>query len=329
MVNAKKYILAKQFDGEPKESDIKLVAEELPPLKDNEILCEAVYWSVDPYMRAYMPRYTAGTPMFGEQVANNVNYVGKYVVANFGWRTHTIANVTDPSLSSFYPFQVLPDLGKFPLSLALGALGMPGNTAYFGLKEICQPKAGEVVVVSGAAGAVGNHVGQIARILGISSSPDSTLYKIFTNSSSVRYFSFAMVSLTHKQQRDNEKDIRLHRSLEVGGTISSTVINHMRDFGRISVCGAISAYNAKKGELNTAPIVQPPIVMKQLKMEGFIVTRWSQRWQEGIKQNLKWIEEGKIKWRETVTEGFENMPKAFFGMLKGENFGKAVIKAKL
>ncbi|KAJ9598131.1 hypothetical protein L9F63_026764, partial [Diploptera punctata] len=146
MVKTKKYVLRKQFDGLPKVSDIQLVEEELPPLKKDEILCEAAYWTVDPYMRAYMSRYPVGTPMFGEQVAKIIEShhpsypVGRYVVGFLGWRTHSIINVTDSSNSSFLPFHLVPDIGNLPLSLALGVLGMPGNTAYFGFKEICQPK---------------------------------------------------------------------------------------------------------------------------------------------------------------------------------------------
>ncbi|KAJ8927307.1 hypothetical protein NQ314_020243 [Rhamnusium bicolor] len=170
MVKAKVYIFDKQFDGFPKESDLKLTEEELPPLKDGEFLAEAVYLSVDPYMRAYAPRLPLGTTFIGSQVAKileskNSNFpVDKYVVGQFGWRTHTISD--GKPVAGFSGAYLLPDFGDQPLSYSLGILGMPGNTAYFGFLEILKPKAGETLVVTGAAGAVGSIVGQLGKIKG-------------------------------------------------------------------------------------------------------------------------------------------------------------------
>lgn len=113
---------------------------------------------------------------------------------------------------------------------------------------------------------------------------------------------------------------------QVGGDISSTVIYQMKEFGRVSVCGSISSYNADMNALPKSTILQPALVFNQLKVEGFIVTRWSDKYAEGITQNLQWIQEGKLKYRETVTHGFDNMFNAFCGMLRGENTGKAVVK---
>lgn len=114
--------------------------------------------------------------------------------------------------------------------------------------------------------------------------------------------------------------------MQVGGDISSTVIYQMNPSGRIAVCGSISSYNEDASSLPKCMILQPAMVAKQLKMEGFIVTRWMNRWNEGILQNLKWIREGKLHYRETVTEGFEKMFDAFTGMLRGENVGKAIVR---
>ncbi|XP_029679780.1 prostaglandin reductase 1-like [Formica exsecta] len=175
MVKAKKYVLVKHFVNDPKPTDLQLVEEELPPLQNEEYLVEAEYLSVDPYMRPYVQRYPVGITMIGSQVAKivesrNPNYpVGKRVVGYLGWRTHTIINpkTIDQNDKLMKPPYILRDIDDLPLSLALGVLGMPGNTAYFGLMEICKPKSGETIVISGAAGAVGSHVGQIAKNLGL------------------------------------------------------------------------------------------------------------------------------------------------------------------
>ncbi|CAG2062448.1 unnamed protein product [Timema podura] len=171
MTKARKFVLAKRFVGEPKESDLKLVEEELPPLRDKEILVEAEWLSVDPYMKPYSAWLPVGTTMLGGQVARVLESrnpdvkVGDRLMGYFGWRDKT---VVDMSQSNSLPMPekpyVLPDFEGLPASLGVGVLGMPGNTAYFGFLEICRPQPGEVVVVSGAAGAVGSLVGQIAKL---------------------------------------------------------------------------------------------------------------------------------------------------------------------
>ncbi|CAH0555608.1 unnamed protein product [Brassicogethes aeneus] len=330
MVKAKVYKFEKQFQGVPKETDLKLVEEELPPIKDGEFLCEAVFLSVDPYMRAYAPRLSLGTTMIGLQVAKileskNPKFpVGKHVVGDFGWRTHTVSNGVTKGQIDHYVFS---DFGKLPLSYGVGILGMPGNTAYFGFLEVCKPKAGETVVVSGAAGAVGSIVGQIAKIkgckvIGIAGSDEKG--KWLTEELNFDHFinyKTQNVFKTLKQVAPKGVDCYFDN---VGGEISSMILNNMNLYGRISVSGAVSGYNDTS--VPKASIVQNPMVFQQLKMEGFVVYRWSDRWSEGIEQNRKWIEEGKLKAQETVTVGFENMFKAFTEMLDGKNTGKAVVK---
>ncbi|KAJ8927849.1 hypothetical protein NQ314_019651 [Rhamnusium bicolor] len=331
-ISSKVFVFDKQFDGFPKETDLKLVEEELPNIKDGEFLSEAVYLSVDPYMRAYAPRLKTGGTFLGSQVARiieskNSNYPeGKYVVGEFGWRTHTVS--TGESLANGFPGAwLIPDIGDLPLSLALGVLGMPGNTAYFGLLELCQPKAGETIIVTGAAGAVGSVVGQIAKIKGCnvigvvgSDEKGKWLVQDLGFDSAINYKT-DNIRQKIKEYAPNGIDCYFDN---VGGEISSIILLYMNLFGRISVCGAISGYNEK--QLPKATIVQYPVVFNQLRMEGFIVHRWQDRWFEGIEQNKKWIQEGKLKYRETVTDGFENMFNAFTDMLKGGNFGKAVVK---
>ncbi|XP_050315135.1 prostaglandin reductase 1-like [Anthonomus grandis grandis] len=334
MVVAKKWVLAKRSVGFPKETDIVLQEETLPELKDNEFLVEAVYLSVDPYMRAYMPRSELNTTMIGSQVGKIVESknpkfpVGKYVVGQYGWRTHTIASDNSDGDFSGLPTTILPDLGGLPLSLALGVLGMPGNTAYFGLLEICKPKAGETVVVSGAAGAVGSIVGQIAKIkgctvVGIAGSDQKGKW-LTEELGFDSFINYKTDNVEEALKKAAPKGVDCYFD-NVGGEISTIVMNQMNDFGRVSVCGAISYYNEKEIPKVSAP--QFAIVSKQLMVEGFIVVRWVARWMEGIKQNTEWIKQGKLKYHETVTEGFENMFKAFVDMLKGGNVGKAVVKA--
>ncbi|KAJ6640884.1 Prostaglandin reductase 1, partial [Pseudolycoriella hygida] len=333
MVVAKKYIYVERFVGEPKLSDFKLVEEELPPLKENEVLAEALFLSVDPYMRAYVDRLQIGQVMIGGQVAKvldskHPNYkVGDNIFGQFGWRTHTVFN---PSSDVFLlPPYVLPSFGDLPLSLGIGALGMPGNTAYFGFLEICEPKAGETVVVSGAAGAVGSLVGQIAKIkgctvIGIAGSDDKCNW-LKTELGFDHVINYKTEDIAKALRIAAPEGVDCYFD-NVGGEMSSIVLQQMRLFGRISCCGSISCYNFDANERPKVPLVQPSMVFSQLKMEGFIVNRWNNRWMEGIRQMLKWIKEGQLKYNETTTDGFENIPTAFIEMLQGKNTGKAVIK---
>lgn len=334
MVKAKKFIFAKRFEGMPKISDFQLEEETLPELNDGDVLTEAVYLSVDPYMRPYTERIPVGVTMIGSQVAKvidtkNADFPkGSYVCGSFGWRTHTVFNPNEKIDFLGAPY-VLPSFGKLPVSLGLGHLGMPGNTAYFGFLEICKPKEGEVVVVSGAAGAVGSLVGQIAKIkgckvIGIAGSDDKCAW--LTNEIGFDHainYKTESIDNVLKQYAPDGVDCYFDN---VGGGISSVVISQMRDFGRISVCGSISSYNLPLAEWPKVPILQPLFVFKQLKMEGFIVSRWMDRWFEGINQMKTWTDEGKLIYRETTTEGFENMPQALIDMLQGKNTGKAVVK---
>ncbi|EAA06257.3 AGAP000414-PA [Anopheles gambiae str. PEST] len=332
MVVAKKWIYAKPFEGLPKDENFRLEEETLPEPGENEFVAEAVFLSVDPYMRPYMASYPAGTVMIGGQVAKVTASrhpqfpVGATVFGNFGWRTHTLVNPEQGAADS-RPY-VLPPFGAHPASLGLGVLGMPGNTAYFGFLELCQPKQGETVVVSGAAGAVGSLVGQIAkikgcRVVGIAGSDDKCGW--------LRELGFDATINYRQVERDAFADALRAAAPggvdcyfdNVGGYISEAVLGQMNLYGRISVCGTISNYNAERAQVADP---QRLFVFKQLRQEGFIVTRWAKRWMEGIRQNLQWIEEGRLRYQETVTDGFEQMPAAFVSMLTGGNTGKAVVK---
>ncbi|CAG9786830.1 unnamed protein product [Diatraea saccharalis] len=333
-IKARKYVLTKYFNGEPKKSDFKIVEEELPELKDGEILTEAEYLSVDPYMRAYMIGYKLPTDMIGGQVAKIIESrnekfpVGKYVVGQFGWRTHTVCNPHKPLNQVFMPTLLL-NLGSHPVSLGLGILGMPGNTSYFGLKEICKPKSGETIVITGAAGAVGSHVGQIGKILGCRvigfAGTDEKCEYLTKELGFDHAFNYKTTNIRDALKEGAPKRVDCYFD-NVGGEISSTIMNYMNHYGRVAVCGSISSYN--DSILPKVSILQPAIVFKELKVEGFLVNRWINRWEEGINANLNWLDEGKLKYQEKIYHGFDNMVDALIGILKGENTGKAVVKVK-
>ncbi|XP_051645479.1 prostaglandin reductase 1 isoform X2 [Manacus candei] len=200
-------------------------------------------------------------------------------------------------------------------------------TAYFGLLEVCKMKPGETVLVNAAAGAVGSVVGQLAKIggckvVGCAGSDDKVAYlkKIGFDEA----FNYKTVKSLDEALRKASPDGYDCFFDNVGGEFASIAINQMKKYGRIAVCGAISLYNDSVPQ--KGPYMQVSMIFKELQMEGFLVTRWNNRREEGVKALLKWVMEGKVKYHEQVTEGFENMPMAFIGMLKGENLGKAVVK---
>eukprot|EP00731_Ephydatia_muelleri_P016525 Em0009g949a len=343
MVVAKKYVLKSHFQGLPKREDLEIVEEELPPLKDGEILTETLWLSVDPYMRPYSQRMKLGDTMIGELVAKvteskNPGYaVGDVIVTNVGWRTHTILG------ESFFQ-QSMPKIRKvdpsinLPSSTAVGILGMPG------------PKSGETLVVTGAAGAVGSAVGQIAkikgcRVVGFAGSDDKVAYlKSIGFDEAINYKTVTSISDAVKKACPNGVDMFFDN---VGGEFFEVVLSQMNTFGRVSVCGCISQYNLEEPPkdvvwvagaylgpvvvmciilVSTRP-VSSLILFHQLKVEGFLVWRWNiEEWAASFKEIAQWIQEGKLKYEETVTEGFDKMFDAFLGLFKGENLGKAVVK---
>ncbi|XP_003698241.1 prostaglandin reductase 1 [Apis florea] len=336
MIKARKFIVLKHFNGKPQKSDLQLIEEELPSLQNGEFLIQAEYLSVDPYMRVYMLRYPVGSIMLGSQIgkiieSKNSNFpVGKKVIADVGWRSHTIVNPF--RYNAEYEFRkprLLRDIEDLPMSLYLGMLGMPGNTAYFGLLEICKPKKGETLVISGAGGAVGSHVGQIGKILGL------TVVGIAGSDEKCKWL-VKELGFDHAiNYKEGNLDVALRKAIpkgidcyfdNVGGDISSIVMYQMKLNGRVAVCGSISSYHADALSLPKATILQPTMVFNELKVEGFLVSRWDNRWNEGIEKNLQWIREKKIRYHETIVKGFDNMFDAFVEMLEGKNIGKAIVQ---
>ncbi len=331
-VTNRQFTLAARPVGLPKESDFKLVETPVVPPGDNEFLAQTLYLSVDPYMRgrmndarSYAPAVKIGEVMVGGALAkvlesNNPGFQPGDIVEGFiGWQEYVTTNGAgfrkiDPSLA--------------PISTALGVLGMPGLSAYFGLLDICNPRPGETVVVSGAAGAVGSLAGQIARIkgcrvVGIAGSDDKINwltgelgFNAAFNYKTVQDYVAQLAELC-----PSGIDVYFDN---VGGEITDAVLRLINTKARISICGQISQYNLEKPEMG--PRLLAMLLVRQARAEGFLVFQFADRYEEGIKQMAQWIKEGKLKYSESIVEGFENTPRAFIGMLRGENTGKQLVK---
>jgi leukotriene B4 12-hydroxydehydrogenase/15-oxo-prostaglandin 13-reductase len=328
----RQFKLAARPVGLPKESDFSFTESPLPSPAEGQVLVKTVYLSVDPYMRGritgvrtYADPVNIGDVMQGGTVGQVMESTapgfaaGDFVTGMWGWQE--FAAVDPNTLRKLDP-------ALAPISTALGVLGMPGMTAYFGFLDICKPQPGETVLVSGAAGAVGSLVGQIAKIkgcraVGIAGTDDKVewMTKELGFDAAFNYKSASDYGAKLKELCPNGIDCYFDN---VGGAITDAVFPQMNTYGRISICGQISQYNLEKPE--PGPRLLSLVLVKQLKVEGFIVFRWLNRYPEGITQMAQWLREGKLKHREEVVDGFENTVKAFIGMLKGDNTGKMLVK---
>jgi NADPH-dependent curcumin reductase CurA len=204
---------------------------------------------------------------------------------------------------------------------------MPGMTAYFGVTEVCAPKAGETVMVSGAAGAVGSAVGQIAKILGCravgTAGTDAKVRHIkslgFDDALNYR----TDLPYADSLARTCPKGIDCYFD-NVGGEFTDAVLGCMNVRGRMAVCGQISQYNDRSRDIGPRPFSQ--MIVRQLRVEGFLVSRWAGRFAEGREQMAEWLKQGRLRYQETVYEGLESAPRAFIGLFHGENTGKALVK---
>lgn len=243
--------------------------------------------------------------------------VGDFVTGMWGWQDYGALDAARVRVI---------DPNEGPIQTALGLLGGPGMTAYFGLLELCSPKEGETVLVSGAAGAVGSAVGQIAKILGC-----RVVGTTGTDSKSeyIRSLGFDAALNYRTGQPYIESLSRLCPDGidcyfdNVGGELTDAALRLMNFRGRVAVCGQISQYNDRSLDVGRRPFTE--ILVKQLRVEGFIVTRWASRFAEGRKQMAIWLKDGCLRCEETVYEGLENTPRAFIGLFRGENTGKALV----
>ncbi|RPD51581.1 NADP-dependent oxidoreductase [Paracnuella aquatica] len=326
-------VLASRPKGLPVGTDFRMTQVELPEIKAGELLLKGLYYSVDPYMRgrmndakSYAPPFEIDKPIYGGVVAKVMESksdqykAGDLVVGNFPWQKDFIA--TEKEARKI-------DATLAPPSYYLGVLGMTGLTAYFGLMHIGKPKAGETVVVSGAAGAVGIVVGQIAkiqgcRVVGIAGSDEKTklLTTEFGFDAAINYKTASDMNKAIAAACPNGVDVYFDN---VGGEISDAVIKNINFHARIPLCGQISLYNATEAPMG--PRIQPILLTRSVLMQGFIVGNFQEQFPEGMQHLAQWIRKGKLKTTETIEHGFENLPNALLGLFKGENTGKMIVEA--
>lgn len=329
----KTILLKNRPKGTPTIADFEFVTEETNlTIANGELLLETLYVSVDPYLRgrmseakSYVPPFELNKPIHSGVIAkvtaskNEQFKEGDYVSGMLDWKTQQVS--TGEGLLKVDP-------SKAPLSAYLGILGMTGLTAYLGLTQIGKPVAGETLVVSGAAGAVGSVVGQIGKILGLrvigiagTDEKVEMLTSKFGFDAGINYNTTENMVAAIQQAAPDGVDIYYDN---VGGTISDAVLFNINKFARMVICGAISAYN--NTELPKGLSVQPFLVKKSALMQGFIVSNYAEKFPETMKQLSGWLAEDKLTYTETVVEGFDNIPTAFIDLFEGKNTGKMIVK---
>jgi NADPH-dependent curcumin reductase CurA len=334
MSQAKRIVLASRPVGEPKASDLRIEDCDVPTPGEGQVLLRTIWLSLDPYMRGRMsdaPSYAAPVPIGGVMEAGTVSEVmvsnnpgfakGDIVLSRAGWQTHALSD--GKGLAKIDP-------NVAPISTAVGVLGMPGMTAYTGLLDIGKPQAGETVVVAAASGAVGSAVGQIAKIkgaraIGIAGGKDKCDYV-------TKEFGFD-ACLDH---RDPDLAAKLKDACpdgidvyfeNVGGAVFEAVFPLLNAFARVPVCGLIAQYNDTQAVApKWAGAVMRSILTKRLTFRGFIVSDFAARRGDFLRDMSTWVREGKVKYKEFVTEGLASAPDAFIGLLKGANFGKQLVR---
>ena len=334
MVLSRKWILKNNFEGFPKAEDFELVEEELGSLKENEIQFRSLFLSVDPYMRPFTAWMEPPFVMIGRSVAEveeskHSDYPkGAIITIMAGWVERGIINPDNPSSDFYGQVNHAFDIGVLSKSLLLGAIGDTGNTAYFGLLEICKPRAGETVVVTTAAGAVGSLVGQIAKIKGckvIGYTGTDEKCNWLKEIGFDEVFNYKNVDIAESLTKSAPEGVDCYFD-NVGGEIAIAVMSKINARGRVAVCGSLSHYNDVGGYTKVSDAL-PLCLFKELKVEGFLVTRWKNRYMEGLAAMSEWISKGDIRARETIVEGFEKMPNALMGLFTGDNIGKMIVKA--
>jgi hypothetical protein len=328
-------VLAARPVGEPTPADFRLETGPVPRPGPGEVLVRVGWLSLDPYMRgrmstakSYAKPVEIGETMVGgavgEVLASNAPDFrpGDHVFGYLGWQTHAVADAA--ALRKLDP-------GEAPVQTALGVLGMPGMTAWTGLRNIGRPKRGETVAVAAAAGPVGSLVGQIAKLqgcraVGIAGGPDKCRYL-------VEELGFD-AAVDHRAPDLPERlaqacpdgiDVYFEN---VGGAVWDAVLPLLNDFARVPVCGLVAAYNltAPPPGPDRTMLLMRQVLVKRLTLRGFIVWDFNDQEAEFRPEVGAWLREGRVKHREDVTQGLENAPEAFIGMLKGRNLGKALVR---
>lgn len=336
MPSNQQILLDNRPEGEATTGNFKLVTTDTPALQDGQVLVRHHYLSLDPYMRGRMndsKSYAQPQPLGEVMIGGTVGEVvesrhpkfaaGDKVVGMGGWQQYSVVNANEPGALRKV------DTTHVPLSHYLGAVGMPGVTAWYGLVKIINPKAGETMVVSAATGAVGSAYGALAkargcRVVGIAGGKDKCDYAVkeLGFDACVDYKEHkdaGSLSKALKQACPNGIDGYFEN---VGGMVLDAVLLRMNAFGRIAVCGMIAGYDGQP-----MPLAHPALILvNRLKVEGFIVSEHMEIWPEALKELGTLVGTGKLRPRESVAQGLAAAPEAFLGLLKGKNFGKQLVK---
>ena len=336
MPQNKQILLDNRPRGLASASNFKLVTAETPPLKPGQVLVRHHYLSLDPYMRgrmddvkSYAPPQPLGEVMQGRTVGEVVEsrspkfQLGDKVLGSGGWQEYSVVNADDKGALRKV------DTTQVPLSYYVGAVGMPGVTAWYGLVRIIEPKAGETMVVSAAAGAVGSAFGALAkargcRAVGIAGGPEKCRYAVeeLGFDACVDYKQSADAAALSKALRDACPQGIDGYFENVGGMVMDAVMLRMNAFCRIALCGMIAGYDGQP-----VPMAYPQLLLtKRIKLQGFIVGEHMQDWPQALGELGALVATGKLRPRESVAQGLEAAPEAFLGLLKGRNFGKQLIK---
>ena len=326
----RRVVLARRPPADVTEADFRVEEAPVPEPGPREVLVRVIYLSLDPYMRgrmrdaaSYAPPVGIGEVMTGGTVgevvkSNHPDFkVGDIVEDRLGWQEYAVGS--GPNLRKI-------DASLAPISTANGVLGMPGMTAYFGLFDVGQPKAGETVVVSAASGAVGQVVGQLAKIAGC---------RVVGIAGGTAKCAFVKDTLGFDHCIDYKAEKDLTAAVKaacpagvdvyfdnVGGPVSDAVFLNLNFWARVALCGSISQYNTTE----PGPRLLGTFVGKRVTMRGFIVWDFNAKYGPALKRMGEWVRSGRLKYKEDIVQGLENAPRAFAGLLRGENFGKLQVK---
>lgn len=338
----RKIVMAHRPVGLPKESDFAIVEAPVPVPKDGEMLVRAHYLSADPLQRyrmdatsGYGKTLVEGDVVKGRLVGEVVQSrhpdyrVGDFVEGMLGWQEYAISDGSTRR-AEYAPGISRVDPTIAPVSTALGILGFPGVTAYFALMEICRPRPGETIVISSAAGAVGSLAGQMAkikgaRVVGLAGTDEKVDYitKELGFDVGINYRSTPDLLAALKAACPNRIDAHFDN---VGGAIADTILQHMAWHSRIALVGNMSANARADRNAATRPEYQHLVMSSRVRMEGFIVYDYEDRQDEARRAIARWLRDGKITYRETILDGFENAPRAFISMMQGGNIGKQLVR---
>ena len=328
--------LASRPVGFPKKSDFNIEEVPIPEPGEGEILIKASWLSLDPYMRGrlddgagYADPVPIGDVIVGAITGEVIKSrsprfkVGEIIEGRLGWQSYAVSDGTDIPGNDLR--KIDPSLG--PIQTSLGILGMPGFTAYFGFLDVCEPVAGDTVVVSAASGAVGQIVGQIAKIMGChvvgTAGSDKKISYVVDELGFDSGINYKTENLDDALSKHCPSGIDVYFD-NVGGVLTDAVFKQLNIGARVAICGQISQYNLEKPELTPRNLWQ--LIVSQAKVQGFLQGQYINKHNDALIRISNWIKDGKLKYTEDVTVGLENAPTTFIGMLKGDNFGKTLIK---